>query len=226
MWYLSNLYLCISSFLFPNSSGYCFNDDVTYRFIIYKLYDHTVFSSSSKNVTITFIRTKTPKKQECIPVGCILIATVATTRCQFRGVCVRWGGGGRGHPLPPVNRMTDSRLWKHYLPSRLVIIPQSSPFSEMVFRTNQVDIYVEYGFALSQPNDWVKVSQITDVCTTKNGSSPTLHARHACVSIYRRVKLLTQSLKGWRSLLSTMTVKSFLIAEYRNQQGYLNWTDR
>ena len=92
----------------------------------------------------------------------------------------------------------------------------------MLFRTNQVDIYVEYGFALSQPNDWVKVSQISDVCTTKNRSSPTSHARHAYVSVYRRVKLLTQSLKDWRSLLSTMTVKSFLIAEYRNQQEYLN----
>ena len=88
----------------------------------------------------------------------------------------------------------------------------------MLSPTNQVDIYVGYGFALSQPNDWLKVSQITDVCcTTKNGSSSTLHARHACVSIYRRVKLLTQSLKGWRGLLSTMTVKLFLIAEYRNQ---------
>ena len=64
-------------------------------------------------------------KQECIPVGCVPTAAVATAGSQFRGVFV-WravsvqrrnpcsgsvfGGGGLEERRPHVNRMTDRRL--------------------------------------------------------------------------------------------------------------------
>ena len=57
-------------------------------------------------------------QQECIPVGCVPTAAVAATRCQYQ---VGWGGVGWGGQTPPVNRMTDRRFWKHYLPLRSVM---------------------------------------------------------------------------------------------------------
>ena len=68
-------------------------------------------------------------KKESIPVGCVPLASVAATKCQCQrgspsrsGVCPPPPGGDIGpeipYPhLPPVNRMTDRRLWKHYLPT-------------------------------------------------------------------------------------------------------------
>ena len=55
-------------------------------------------------------RYKKKKKQECIPVGCVPTAAVATTRCHCGGVCLQvgdlhHGGGGsvQPHPTPGQN---------------------------------------------------------------------------------------------------------------------------
>ena len=72
------------------------------------------------------------KKQECIPVGCVLSAAVAVWwgvvclgsvcpggvcpgGCLPRGCLLgRWCLPGDVH-LPPVDRILDTRLWKHYI---------------------------------------------------------------------------------------------------------------
>ena len=74
--------------------------------------------------------TKIIDEQECTPVGCVATTVVATTRCHY------WVGGGWQSPSPqmqtpscsqitpdagrppppPLDRMTDRRFWKHYLP--------------------------------------------------------------------------------------------------------------
>ena len=54
-------------------------------------------------------------KQECIPVGCVLTAAVAATRCQHQGVydatsglvpCSFWGVAASFPPPPPGSRQT------------------------------------------------------------------------------------------------------------------------
>ena len=60
--------------------------------------------------------------KNCIPVGCVPTASVASTRYQYhRGLPAERGLPPSWHPTHPVNRLTDRRLWKHYLPLRSVI---------------------------------------------------------------------------------------------------------
>ena len=46
-------------------------------------------------------------------------ASVSATRYQSRGVSVRGRSLSRGETPSRVNRMTDTRFWKHYLPATL-----------------------------------------------------------------------------------------------------------
>ena len=55
---------------------------------------------------------KTTWKQECIPVGCVLSTLYIWGGSLSRDIIQR--------PLLPVNRMTDIRLWKHYLAPNFV----------------------------------------------------------------------------------------------------------
>ena len=67
-------------------------------------------------------------KQECIPVGCVLTAAVAATRCQYQGVydatsrlvpCSFWGVAASFPPPPPRSRQTRCKTF--YLSLRSVI---------------------------------------------------------------------------------------------------------
>ena len=57
---------------------------------------------------------KTHKKQEFIKVGCVPPASVAISGAG--GGVSAGGGSAKGVCLPPVNRMTDRQVSKHYLP--------------------------------------------------------------------------------------------------------------
>ena len=79
-------------------------------------------------------------KQECIPVGCLPPASmiISTWGCLCPGGVSREGGctppaqlhAGIHIPYPiaywdtppPVGRMNDTRLWKHYLPATIVAL--------------------------------------------------------------------------------------------------------
>ena len=75
-------------------------------------------------------------KQECIPVGCVTPAAVASIRCTVRGSLSTGSLSGRGSLW---QRLTP--LWKHCLPATSFVCGKYDSISDLLFICNLHSFY-------------------------------------------------------------------------------------